>query len=709
MAGERYSRLIFQFVFPGDGQQIQLTLAGQAHTFTARHGYTAVPGEYTVSTQAGTTNPLLTTADSLRYAIEQVLAGRGLGDKYQMVHELLPATTPEDADGDGYVDDPSVDSTGMYKGQITITARYYDAALDLGPLVDFGFGSPGNDYPRFREISRNPTLLPLTITPTVTVATCYGSSTAAVQLAVSGGQAPLSVKWDDNVTTLSRSNLPAGTYRVTLTDANQASFYRDVVVGQNARIDVVVQKTEAGVTLQASGGTPPLAFLWDDGSTDAFRDDLGEGTHACTITDAKGCTADVVVEYSKLNCYLVRNPIPLRLDAGALYRQDPTLKPNLTFVCQVLVEEQYLSNQFTAVGAELEQPADKDGRTAFQVQELLSPYLQYHVPAAVGPVAERAESLFKRFFLRYAQVYGTPPVRAAALSAEQHYVLLGGLSFTEARARTWHNSYQQQVRPFLTWEPREKEVFADQPEFLYYQALTATPSVRLVVELTFDDNSTQELNVGEVEGGVQRYEVFCFGCGFAQLRLERLPAEQRARIRSWRVWVADDDGFVVSEVRTYYLSQRQAPLRRYVLYANSLGGMNTFVAEGEAQLDAEVTGDQVELNLPLDYDPLAGDTAVLERELRPVLKLASGVHLGRVRQLGLQELLLTRRALLWNAGRWLAGYVKTKTVNVLDDGRPVPTLEIDFVLPAERQFTPYLPPLLAGQSAVAVGPDSGAL
>ncbi|RSK45169.1 SprB repeat-containing protein [Hymenobacter rigui] len=709
MAGERYFQLVFQFVFPGDGQLIWLTLAGQSRQFTARHGYTTVPGEYTVFTQAGTTNPLLSTAESLRGAIEQDLASRGLADKYTVASTLLAATTPEDADGDGYVDDPSVDSTGMYKGQITLTARYYDTTLDIGALQIGGFGGAGNDYPRFREVSRNPTLLPLLITPDVQLATCYGSATAAVQLTVSGGLAPLAVRWDDGVTTLTRSNLPAGTYRVTLTDANQASTYRDVVVGENPRIDVVVQKTEAGVTLVASGGTPPLAYLWDDGNRQAFRADLGEGTHACTITDALGCSADVVVEYSQLNCYLVRNPIPLRLDAGALYRQDPDLKPNLTFVCQVLVEEQYLSGQFTAVGAELEQPADRDGRTAFQVQELLAPYLRHHVPAAVGPVTERAESLFKRFFLKYAQVYGTPPVRAAALSAEQHYVLLGGLSFTEARARTWQNSYQQQVKPFLTWEPREKEVFVDQPEFLYYQALVATPSVRLVVELRFDDSTTQELNGGEVEGGVQRYEVFCFGCGYAQLRLERLPATQRARITGWRVWVADDDGFVVSEVRTYCLSQRQAPLRRYVLYANSLGGMNTFVAEGEAQLDAEVSGDQVELNLPLDYDPLAGDTAVLERELKPVLKLASGVHLGRVQQLGLQELLLTRRALLWNAGRWLAGYVKTKTVSVLDDGKSVPTLEIDFVLPAERQFTPYLPPVLAGQSAAPVGPDSGAV
>lgn len=535
---------------------------------------------------------------------------------------------------------------------------------------------------------------------------CFGASTGELQLTVGGTVAgPYAYLWDDGTTTLARGLVSAGTYSVTVTEqATGAACTVTLEVGQNARINVLIERRDAQVTLVASGGTGPYTYRWDDGIAQATRTDLTNGTHICTISDSLGCSTEVVVNFSRLSYYFSRNPIPLLLDAGDDYRADPASLPNLTFTCQVLVEEQYLSEEFTPVGTLLEQPADRQGRTAFQVQELLAPFLAYHVPPVSGVVAERATELFKRFFLRHALVSGTPPTPGPSTLAEQHYVLLGGLSFTEAQARTWFDSYQPQLKPFLTWEPNDKWVFADQPEYLYFQSLAPTPSLRMLAELAFDDDTSQVLPLGEVEG-IREYEVFCFSVGFAQMNLARLTAAQRAGLTGWQVYVEDENGTRLSETRRYHLDRQRPATCRYVLYANSLGGMNTFVATGEAQQDAEVSGDQVELSLPLDYDPLQGDTAVLERELKPVLKLASGVALGREQQLGLRELLLSRRALLLNSGRWLAGYVKTKTVNVDDDGKRVPTLEIEFVLPSERQFTPYLPPA----ASVTVGPDSGAL
>ncbi|RSK44717.1 SprB repeat-containing protein [Hymenobacter perfusus] len=535
---------------------------------------------------------------------------------------------------------------------------------------------------------------------------CFGASTGELQLTVGGTvPGPYTYLWDDGTTTLARGLVAAGTYHVTVTEeATGAACTVTLPVGQNARIDVLVERRDGQLTLVPSGGTAPFTFLWDDGSTLATRSGLASGTYSCVITDALGCTREVTVDFSRLGYYFSRNPIPLRLDAGDDYRADPTTLPSLTFTCQVLVEEQYLSEEFTAVGTALEQPADQQGRTSFQVQELLAPYLTYHVPAPAGPVGERATSLFKRFFLRHAPVSGNPPTAGTSTGAEQHYVLLGGLSFTEAQARTWFDSYQPQVKPFLSWDANDKWVLADQPEFLYFQALSATDEIRCAVRARFADGTSAAFVAAQLSD-VLRYEVYCFAVGYAQVLASRLTSAQAAQLTGWEVQVTDSGGDALSEVRRYYLERKRPAQVRYLLYGNSLGGMNTFVATGEAQQDAEVSGDQVELNLPLDYDPLLGDTAVLERELKPVLKLASGVRLGRAEHLGLQELLLSRRVLLLNQGRWLAGYVKTKTFSLVDEGKRVPTLEVDFVLPAERQFTPYLPPA----ATAAVGPDSGAL
>ena len=561
---------------------------------------------------------------------------------------------------------------------------------------------------------------PQQVTAEVLGCACFGSSTGSVLLSVTGGVGPYTYAWADNVTTADRLNVPAGSYLVTVTDSaapdpadpETATVVPGVVmltvqVGQNPRLEVLIQKTDDGVTLVASGGVGPYTYTWDDGPAGPTRQDLAAGSYTCRITDAKACFTDVVVAIEPYRYYFVRNPIPLAVDAGDDYRDDPSTKPGLTFTCQVLVEREYLSGEFEPVGTELEQPADRQGRTTFQVQALLAPFLAPHVPPAAGPVGERATSLFKRFFLRYAEVSGTPPVRGARTSMVQHYATLGGLSYAEAQARTWFNSYQPGVKPFLTWEPNDKAVLADQPEFLYFQTTSSTSELYFNLRAEFADGTSKGLTLYMLEG-VSRFEVFCFAVGYPVVSIFLTPAQQ-AQVVGWQVEVVDEQGTRISEVRRYVLDRRVLPNRRYLLYANSLGGMNTFVATGEAQHEVAVSGTQVELTRPLEYDLLAGDTAVLERKLTPVLKLASGLRLDSAAKLGLQELLLTRRALLLRQGRWLPGYVKTKTHTLLDDGQPVPTLDVEFVLPAEQQFTPYLPPTPANTTPAPVSPLSGRL
>jgi hypothetical protein len=145
----------------------------------------------------------------------------------------------------------------------------------------------------------------------------------------------------------------------------------------------------------------------------------------------------------------------------------------------------------------------------------------------------------------------------------------------------------------------------------------------------------------------------------------------------------------LSETRRYVLERRGYPHRRYLLFATSLGGMATYAALGELQEDAEVTGEEATRTLPPDYDPLAGDVLVQERALRPVLKLASGPR-DKGQMAASRDLLLSRRVLLQVGTRWAAGYLKAKTVNVLDESKLVPTQELEFYLTTERNYTPEL-------------------
>ncbi|WP_460504208.1 hypothetical protein, partial [Hymenobacter agri] len=254
----------------------------------------------------------------------------------------------------------------------------------------------------------------------------------------------------------------------------------------------------------------PYAYLWNDGPTTAERLALSAGTYTAVVTDARGATRSVSVTIDPYRYYWSKNPVTLALDAGAAYRLDPTTKPNLSFLCEVWVEEVYLSNTFVCLGGTQEQPADAAGRTVFDAQALLDGYLQEHLPTLNQAGPSRADSLFRRFYFRYAEKFGTPPVAAPLSSQVRHYVVLGGLDFYEAPAAgldRWR-AYQARVKPFLTWEPNDKAVLVSQPEYLYFMVDSfSLASFQLRARVHYADGEVAERLVATVPD-VRRFEVY---------------------------------------------------------------------------------------------------------------------------------------------------------------------------------------------------------
>src|SRR6185436_183914 len=71
----------------------------------------------------------------------------------------------------------------------------------------------------------------LAVAPAVTRASCT-AATGAITLNVSGGVAPLTYAWSNGASTPDLANLAAGTYHITVTDANGCTLDQDVIVGQ---------------------------------------------------------------------------------------------------------------------------------------------------------------------------------------------------------------------------------------------------------------------------------------------------------------------------------------------------------------------------------------------------------------------------------------------------------------------------------------------
>ena len=145
----------------------------------------------------------------------------------------------------------------------------------------------------------------ITVTPTITAVSCYGQTTGAISLAVSGGtpgSSPLyTFAWNDGNTSQNRTGLAAGTYSVIVTDANNCTKTQSgIVVGQPSAVlglsattvNVACYGNSTGsINLTASGGTTPYGYNWGGGITSEDRTTLAAGTYAVTVTDASGCTA----------------------------------------------------------------------------------------------------------------------------------------------------------------------------------------------------------------------------------------------------------------------------------------------------------------------------------------------------------------------------------------------------------------------------------
>jgi hypothetical protein len=117
---------------------------------------------------------------------------------------------------------------------------------------------------------------PLTASATVSQhVLCHGVRTGAIDLSVSGGSGAYTYAWSNGETTQDISGLAAGTYSVTVTDANGCIATATATINQPGRPLTFTASHNAircnggttAVALAASGGTEPYAYSDDDFAT----------------------------------------------------------------------------------------------------------------------------------------------------------------------------------------------------------------------------------------------------------------------------------------------------------------------------------------------------------------------------------------------------------------------------------------------------------
>ncbi len=140
---------------------------------------------------------------------------------------------------------------------------------------------------------------PVVTVNSITHVNCYGENSGAIDLAVSGGQAPYTWLWQGSSSTVSSaSGLAAGNYIITVTDASGCQAFQQVVVSQPAQLAIQLSQpvticTGQSATLNGipSGGSQPYNYSWSNGSITSTINvnPVSATSYVLTVTDSHGC------------------------------------------------------------------------------------------------------------------------------------------------------------------------------------------------------------------------------------------------------------------------------------------------------------------------------------------------------------------------------------------------------------------------------------
>lgn len=132
---------------------------------------------------------------------------------------------------------------------------------------------------------------------------CNGDCNANATANVSGGVPNYNYNWSNGQTTSTATNLCAGNYSLTVTDANGCSINNNnISITEPNLLTATISTVDNNcfndcsgtATVNPTGGTPAYSYTWSNGQTTQTANGLCAGNYSVFVTDANNCTTPIL-------------------------------------------------------------------------------------------------------------------------------------------------------------------------------------------------------------------------------------------------------------------------------------------------------------------------------------------------------------------------------------------------------------------------------
>ena len=215
---------------------------------------------------------------------------------------------------------------------------------------------------------------------------------------------------------------------------------------------------------------------------------------------------------------------------------------------------------------------NKAKRIEIDLENIVTPLLSFQLQEST--TIYRQPNIAREFLVNLVED------KTAAQESWQFTVLRAGIDNFADTASSWLK------RNFLTWQPTVKPVTYYTPEFLsYYAVEDCVAKCRAYIEENGSYVQT-DIELGNLSHG--KVWTMPMQYGVIAGKLGKMPSY-------YDVWVEDAAGTRLTYIQRYYASDIRSEEEQWVLFENSLGGIDTFRAYGDAENTAKHTHNVAEI------------------------------------------------------------------------------------------------------------------